>query len=72
MPKIILTEEAHRAVRAETIGDFRDTSRVLPDGTREVPVSDDVAARVEAVRLPGETVSDTILRTIALSRRRVS
>lgn len=74
MPLLSITPQAHAAVRAATLAgrDFRDNSRPDPanPGMLLVPVGDDTAERLQKLRLLGETVSDTLIRLLALHGRR--
>ena len=60
-----ITDEAHRAIRAAAAGEFRETAQRQVDGTWLVPVAADTYDAIEARRLPGESHSDTILRSVA-------
>lgn len=71
MKLVELTDEAHRAVRAEATSPFRQTARRLPNGNWAVPLSEDVVDALERARLPGETASDAVLRAVAINKGRI-
>lgn len=65
MPKIIITKECDAQVRRLATLPFKDTSRALPNGDREVEISDDVYERLDMLKFGSETFSDAVLRLIA-------
>jgi hypothetical protein len=61
---IILTPEANAALRAasDPLRRFVETAVRLGDGNYSVPVDAETLARLNAIRLPGETDSDIAVR----------
>jgi hypothetical protein len=62
MPRINLTAAAMQALRGFAGGRLADTSRIRPNGTYDVPLSEATVARLEAHRNAGETLSDVVVR----------
>ena len=61
--RITISSEAHAAIRANSIGEFHDTSVRNPNGTYTVPISNDVLLRLETLSSYwGLSFSDTIIR----------
>lgn len=71
MKLVNITAEAQAAVRSasDAPGGFRETATRLPDGTYDVPLSDEVFERVTAAQFQGESFSDALVRIVALARR---
>lgn len=57
-----ITDEAMRAIESAAINPFNQIGQKMNDGTWLVPLSNDLVARLMALRVPGETLSDTIIR----------
>ena len=57
-----LTKATHSLIRAAAILPFEDNAQPAPDGDLLVPIGDDVAERLEAKRLAGESDDDLITR----------
>ena len=68
MPTINMTREAHYALQQNAEGRFVNTSVVMPDGTLDVVVSEDVYARLIERQFDCETISDTIIRICAMHK----
>lgn len=69
MKTIHVSDECARAIRAAAFGNsFKQTGVQRPDGTWDIPVSDDTHERILAHCLPGETESDCIVRILGTSR----
>lgn len=68
MPTIRITDETMRAIRGAAIYDFHQTGRRQADGSWLIKISDDVAARLARIALPGEAPDDTIRRAIRQQR----
>lgn len=65
MPKLLLTDEAHRAIRgAARSGSYKETGVRRADGTWEVPVDEDTLDRIQSHMFEGETLSDCIIRAV--------
>ena len=66
MPKITLADETRRLIRDQARGPLMPRSGAvrLRDGLWEVPVDDEVAAVIEAARLPGETDDQVVSRLV--------
>lgn len=60
-----ISARAYDLIRGRAIYEFKQTGRQLPDGSWEVPFSDDTLDRVEEVRLAGETLSDCLERILS-------
>lgn len=60
MPTIIISDNTKRLIddRALPGCDIRQTATRLDDGRWSLPVDDEVAARIEAERTPGESDHD--------------
>ena len=66
---LTITDEAAQLIRRHVPpGHVVDDSECVrgPDGQWEVPFSDEAIALLEAAALPGETVSDTVIRKLTL------
>lgn len=63
---LLITHEAHSAIRAKAEGGWRETGTRQPDGQWLVPFDEEVIGRMEKLALPGETHSETIVRICAL------
>ncbi len=72
MVKITITKEVHDAIRAAAILPFKDTARVLPSGDLEIDIDEDTHERVMQTQLPGESISDTLLRGFAVMGGKVN
>jgi hypothetical protein len=72
MPRINITNEAMLAIRSASTapGGFNQTANRRSDGTWDVPLEEDTLDRLKSQQLPGETLSDTIIRGIALATGR--
>jgi hypothetical protein len=68
MPLIRMTDATYREIARITIGTFRSTGQRQDDGTWLVPIEQAVLDRIQAMRLPGETDEDVILRAIHISQ----
>ena len=66
MPKITLADETCRLIRDQARGPLAPLSDAvrLRDGLWEVPIDDEVAAVIEAARLPGETDDQVVSRLV--------
>jgi hypothetical protein len=62
---IRITDEAARAIQGLALNDFRNHCTQNPDGSWMMPLDREVAERIEKNRLPGETVSDALIRACA-------
>lgn len=62
---ILITNTAAQAIRREGI-DFKPIGPQLINGCWLIPVSRDLLTEIESVALPGESVSETIIRTFAI------
>lgn len=60
MPRICISDETMRTLRREAIYEFHQTGLRQSDGTWLVDLGDEVAARLAAFALPGESADDTI------------
>lgn len=67
MPVWTLTHEAYSAIRRSVAPGhtFKDTATRRPDGMLDIPVDEEVDARLRSAMFPGEELSDTIVRLIA-------
>jgi hypothetical protein len=77
MPQVsglTITREAHNALRGRARpGDsFVDMSQARPDGMLDIPVREETIERIEQAQIPGETISDTIIRICATAGRKLS
>ncbi len=67
MVKITVNKEVHDAIRAAAIGRLDDSrTRVLPNGDREIEIDEEIRDRITQLMLPGESISDTLLRAFAV------
>lgn len=57
-----ITAEAMRAIEDAAVNPFNQTGQKMIDGTWLVPLSNELMVRIRSVALPGETISDTIIR----------
>lgn len=64
MPTIILTDEAHNAIRSVASEVFRATGTRLPDGRWSVQIKPITYFKIKGEANPGESMSDTVLRMI--------
>lgn len=64
MVKIVINAQAAAAVRGAALLPFKDTSRALPNGNREIEIDDDLFARLKIVQFEGESLSDVIIRAV--------
>ena len=70
MKTIRITKEAHAAIRGAAVREFADLARPIDDpGLLDVPIEAGTLARLEAVRLPGETLSDAIVRVVTIATK---
>lgn len=67
-----LSTEACDAIRAQALHEFHSTAEARDDGMWDVPFSEEVADRLEALRFDGESDSDLMLRIIATHAGQVS
>jgi hypothetical protein len=69
MPTIRVPARVHAAIRAAVQDGCRfvDTSTSNPDGTVDIPVSDDVHLRLCHLAQEGETIADTLERVMTLA-----
>lgn len=66
MPKIVISKEANDALRRSSELPYDESqSRILPDGSIEIAISEETLERVERNRHEGESVSDFITRVTA-------
>ena len=65
-----ITAEAEAAIRAKAELPFRNNGERLADGTWDIPISITTFEGLIEVQLPGETLSDTIVRICAISTGR--
>ena len=65
MPEIVVTNECHELVRSKAISKFRPGSRRLYDGSWVITLDIEVIQRIESYAIPGETLSDTIIRVLS-------
>jgi hypothetical protein len=68
MPHVIITREAEDAIRACADAGF-EPAPANADGTRAVWLGDDTVAHIANAHLRGESLSDTIIRLLALAGR---
>jgi hypothetical protein len=59
-----VSETAHRALADAAIYPWYETGRRQEDGSWLIPVDDEVAERLDEVRLDGESDDDLIMRMI--------
>ena len=73
MPTVTLTSAACDAVRAKALKPF-DDSDLVPrgDGKFDVRISVETYDRILHIQMPGETVSETLLRILAGPRYKLS
>jgi hypothetical protein len=66
MPMIKLTAKTMQLIRAQALAGFRFacTARELKDGSRNVPIDDEVAMTIATERLPGESDDDVVSRLV--------
>lgn len=64
MKWIRISDTTHRALAEAAIFPWRETGRRQADGSWLVPVGDEVADRLDEVRLAGESDDDLIMRMI--------
>jgi hypothetical protein len=66
MPKITLADDTRRLIRDQARGPLTALSDAvrLRDGLWEVPIDDEVAAVIEAARLPAETDDEVVSRLV--------
>jgi hypothetical protein len=64
---LVLTQEAVAVIRGAAHGEFRQTGHRLTDGTWSVPFRQETVDRIKARQLLGETISDTLIRIMALA-----
>ena len=66
MPKITLADETRRLIRDQARGPLMPLSDAVRfrDGLWVVPIDDEVAAVIEAARLPGETDDQVVSRLV--------
>lgn len=64
---LTISDEAARLIRSIGYDNFQSSGQRLPDGNWSVPFDDEVIQHVDDQKLPGETVSDTIIRLIRLN-----
>lgn len=62
MKTIVITDEAMDIVRNAAALPFQQTATKLRGNCWSVPVSTEVLDRIVSTALPGETMSDTIIR----------
>lgn len=62
MKTIVIADEAMDIVRNAATLPFQQTATKLPGNCWFVPVSPELVDRIVSVALPGETMSDTIIR----------
>lgn len=65
MRKIVVNDEAMAAIRTASDGPFNQTARRNNTGEWEVPLEDDTFARLQEIRMKGESDSDVIIRMVA-------
>lgn len=68
MPRVIVTPEAAALIRAAAELPYRDTSTKLPNGQISIPIDADTLEALKKHQLPGESLSDTIIRGLAVMR----
>jgi hypothetical protein len=66
--KIAVTKYAYAALGAGMSTALRETSTERADGMMSVLINDDTFGRLRAIRQPGESMSDTLLRLVAYYR----
>jgi hypothetical protein len=69
MPRITITQEAHNAIRAASTapGGFNSSgTRLLKRGRVSIEIGLETVQRLEGARMKPETISDTIIRILAL------
>jgi hypothetical protein len=64
MRRIRISDAAMTLIRAASEHEFRQTARRVGDQW-EVPLSEEVFARVRDAQLPGETIDDTLVRVVS-------
>jgi hypothetical protein len=69
MKAIRITTETLQAIRDLAILPFRSDATQQDDGTWLVPLDDDVWQRLRDMKLPAETMDDTLTRIIREYRR---
>lgn len=67
MEKILVTNPAACAIKRESIP-FRPIGPQLINGSWLIPVTRALVEEIEAAALPGEPISDTIIRTFAVRK----
>lgn len=65
--RVVLTKEAASAIRAASVFQFKDTAQPLSPETVEVEMSEESHARLLEASLPGESISDCIVRVVSLT-----
>lgn len=60
-----MTAEAVAAIRSAAIYDFKQTGTQRDDGTWDVPLEAETVDGIREKMLPGETISDAIIRIVA-------
>ena len=68
MRRILLRDATYQALRAVAIGAFQSTGQRQPDGSWLVPVDEEVWARIQAIRMAGESDDDVVARVIHTRR----
>lgn len=62
MPLIVITGEAHNAIRSRAPAGFDVTGQQQQDGSWVVPIGLDTMSAIQNAAFPHETLSDTIVR----------
>lgn len=67
---VILSEEAHHAIRSAALHEWKPTSLRMPEGAHLVPLQAETAALIEKHRHPGESFNDVVIRIIHTADRK--
>lgn len=59
---IVISKTAHDALRSRAVGTFRSDGKQLKNGYWEIPIGDDIADELSAMKFSGESWSDVVIR----------
>lgn len=68
MPNIVITEQAHKAIKSFAEGEWTETGTRLHTGMWRVPVTFEVFERLKAKAFSSETFSDVIIRLAEMAK----
>ena len=68
MKTIRVSDATYREIVALAMLPFQHTGSRQPDGSWLVPIEDDTSARLERMRLPGESDDDLVTRALRAYR----